>query len=106
VIDRDRARADTPGCLRRVFLDSAGSSLPPEPVVEAVVGHLRREAEFGGYVAAEERAGDLAGLRVSVARLLGTAPDCIALTDSATRAWAGNGYAGPAAPACSTSARR
>ena len=98
MIDRDRARADTPGCLRRVFLDSAGSSLPPEPVVETVVGHLRREAEVGGYVAAEERAGDLAGLRGSVARLLGTAPDCIALTDSATRAWAQFFYAVPLGP--------
>jgi selenocysteine lyase/cysteine desulfurase len=98
VIDRDRARADTPGCLGRVFLDSAGSSLPPEPVVEAVIGHLRREAEVGGYVAAEERADDLDGLRDSVARLLGTAPGCIALTDSATRAWAQFFYAVRLAP--------
>jgi cysteine desulfurase len=98
VIDRDRARADTPGCLGRVFLDSAGSSLAPEPVVDAVVGHLRREAEVGGYVAAEERAAELAGLRDSIARLLGTAPGCIALTDSATRAWAQFFYAVPFAP--------
>ena len=98
MIDRDRARADTPGCLGRVFLDSAGSSLPPEPVVEAVIGHLRREAEVGGYVAAEERADDLDGLRDSVARLLGTAPGCIALTDSATRAWAQFFYAVRLAP--------
>ncbi|MEU5692566.1 aminotransferase class V-fold PLP-dependent enzyme [Actinosynnema sp. NPDC020468] len=87
VIDLARARADTPGALDRVFLDSAGSSLPPTPVLDAVVSHLRREAEVGGYVAARERADDLAdGYRV-LARLFGAEPDEIAFTDSATRSW-------------------
>jgi len=87
VIDLERARADTPGCRDRVFLDSAGSSLPPTAALEAVVGHLRREAEVGGYVAEEERAADLAGVRTSLARLLGCAAEDVALVDSATRAW-------------------
>src|SRR4029078_13459004 len=56
------------------------------------------EAEVGGYVAAEERADDLDGLRDSVARLLGTTPGCIALTDSATRARAQFFYAVRLAP--------
>ncbi|GLZ39397.1 aminotransferase class V [Actinokineospora sp. NBRC 105648] len=86
-IDLDRVRADTPGCLDRVFLDSAGSSLPPRPVLDEVVGHLRREAEIGGYLAAAERAEDLEdGYRV-LAELLGCAPSEIAFTDSATRSW-------------------
>ena len=75
MIDLDRVRAETPGCLDRIFLDSAGSSLPPEPVLQAVVGHLRREAEVGGYVAEEERAADLARLRESLAQLLGCAAE-------------------------------
>lgn len=87
VIDLAAERALTPGCLDKVFLDSAGSSLPPRPVVDAVVAHLRREAEIGGYRAAAERAEDLEGLRDSLGRLLGCDPDLIALTDSATRAW-------------------
>ncbi len=87
VIDLTAERALTPGCLDKVFLDSAGSSLPPSPVVEACVGHLRREAEIGGYCAAAERIGDLDGLRDSLGRLLGCDPDLVALTDSATRAW-------------------
>ena len=87
MIDQDLVRSDTPACLHQVFLDSAGSSLPPEPVVTAVVSHIRREAEVGGYVAADERAADLAGLKVSLGGLLGFGPGSVALTDSATRAW-------------------
>ena len=97
MFDLERARADTPGCLDRVFLDSAGSSLPPEAVVQAVTGHLRREAEVGGYVAEEERAAELAAVRESLARLLGCAAEDVALVDSATRAWTQLFYAVPLA---------
>ncbi|NKR29670.1 aminotransferase class V-fold PLP-dependent enzyme [Rhodococcus hoagii] len=67
-----------------MFLDSAGSSLPPQPVLATVIEHLRREAEVGGYVAAAERADDLAAVRDSIARLIGASPVEIALVDSAT----------------------
>ena len=87
MIDVAAERAGTPGCLDQVFLDSAGSSLPPNRVVDAVVSHLRREALVGGYRAAAERAEDLASLRAALGRLLRTCGDLIALTDSATRAW-------------------
>jgi selenocysteine lyase/cysteine desulfurase len=97
VIDLERIRAETPGCLERVFLDSAGSSLPPAPVLDAVLGHLRREAEVGGYVAEEERADDLARGRESLGRLLGCTAEDVALTDSATRAWTQLFYAVPLA---------
>ncbi|MFZ3497476.1 aminotransferase class V-fold PLP-dependent enzyme [Streptomyces sp. 5.8] len=73
--------------MGQVFLDSAGSSLMPRQVLDEVVGHLRREAEIGGYRAAEERRADLdAGYGV-VAELLGCRPDQVAFTDSATRSW-------------------
>lgn len=87
MIDLDRERAQTPGCLGKVFLDSAGSSLPPTHVVDAVVEHLRREAEVGGYRAAAERADDLDALPAVLGLLVGCSPDEIALADSATRAW-------------------
>ncbi|WHT17822.1 aminotransferase class V-fold PLP-dependent enzyme [Crossiella sp. CA-258035] len=87
MIDLDRVRADTPGCQEQVFLDSAGSSLPPEPVLAEVIGHLRREAEVGGYRAEAERAEDLdAGYQVA-ADFFGCAPTDVAFTDSATRSW-------------------
>lgn len=87
MIDLAAERAQTPGCLGNVFLDSAGSSLPPTHVVDAVVAHLRREAEVGGYRAAAERADDLAALPAALGQLLGCSPDEVALADSATRAW-------------------
>ncbi len=87
MIDLARLRAETPGCLDKAFLDSAGSSLPPTPVLDAMIGHLRRESEIGGYLAAAERAEELDGTRDSIARLIGAAAGSIALTDSASRAW-------------------
>ncbi|WP_416062974.1 aminotransferase class V-fold PLP-dependent enzyme [Rhodococcus indonesiensis] len=95
MLDLQRARRDTPGCFDRVFLDSAGSSLPPTPVLETTVAHLRREAEVGGYVAAAERADDLAAVKTSIARLIGAQAPSIALVESATRAWASFFYSVP-----------
>lgn len=86
-MDLRAVRADTPAALDRVFLDSAGSSLPPAPVLEAQIGHLRREAEVGGYLAAAERFDDLEAGYGVLAELLGAAPDEIAFSDSATRSW-------------------
>lgn len=80
-------RRDTPGARKQVFLDSAGSSLPPEPVLSEVTTHLRREAEIGGYRAAAERAARLEEGYTTFAELLGCAPDEVAFTDSATRSW-------------------
>jgi selenocysteine lyase/cysteine desulfurase len=87
MIDMTKVLADTPGAADRVFLNSAGSSLPPTPVLETVLGHLRREAEVGGYEAHDERQADIdAGYHV-FAELLGCRADQIAFTDSATRSW-------------------
>lgn len=87
MIELDTVRADTPGCVDQVFLDSAGSSLPPAPVLDEVIGHLRREAEVGGYRAAHERRDDLEQGYQVFAELLDCAPEEVAFTDSATRSW-------------------
>lgn len=97
-MDWERIAADTPGAAGQVFLDSAGSSLPATPVLDVVTGHLRREAEIGGYRAAVERAEDIDRVKVSIGALLGAPAHAIALTDSATRAWTQVFYAIPLKP--------
>ena len=83
----ERLRVETPGCAHVAHFNHAGSSLPPGKVVETVVGHLRREAEIGGYEAADEAADRLGAVYRSIARLLNAEPDDIAIVENATRAW-------------------
>jgi cysteine desulfurase/selenocysteine lyase len=86
-IDISAVRADTPGCAEVIHLNNAGSSLPPQVVVDILVSYLEEESRIGGYELAGRRAGDLADVYRSVAGLIGAHEDEIALVDSATRAW-------------------
>ena len=85
--DIARLRADTPGCGRVVHLNNAGAALPPAIVTDTVVEHLRLEEQIGGYeahAAAQER---MEAVYDSVARLVGSRPDQVALVESATEGW-------------------
>src|SRR5947208_7805132 len=79
--DIARARADTPGCERVVHLNNAGAALLPEPVLDAVIGHLRLEARLGGYELAAERAAEIEHVYAAVARLIGCAPGEVARSE-------------------------
>jgi selenocysteine lyase/cysteine desulfurase len=59
----------------------------PRPVVQAVVDHLRLEAEIGGYEAAAERAEQVEDFPASVAALLGCRPENVAFAVNATDAF-------------------
>lgn len=87
VIEVAKLRSETPGVAHRVHLNNACAGLMPRPVLDAMVGHLTREAEIGGYEAASEAAPRLDGVYDSVARLLGADRDEIALAENATVAW-------------------
>jgi len=88
VIDVAHARAQTPGCDgSMIHFNSAGASLQPRCVLDAVTDHLNLEARLGGYRALEQASGRAEAVYASAARLLQCATDEIALTESATRAW-------------------
>ncbi len=97
-IDVERARAETPGCARVTHLNNAGSSLPPQPVLDAQRDWLEAEAVTGGYELAAERADVLADTYDEVAALLGAHRDEIALVENATFAWHQAFWSIPLAP--------
>lgn len=86
-LDLAALRESTPGCTSRVHLNNAGAALPTSATLDAVVGHLRIEAEMGGYEAAALRAPELAACLDTAAEALGAAPDEVSLTTSDTSAW-------------------
>jgi cysteine desulfurase/selenocysteine lyase len=86
-LDVERLRAETPGCEHVTHLNNAGSSLPPQPVLDANIGHLRREAEIGGYEAYDEQREHVEHTYDALARLIGASRDEIACVENATRAW-------------------
>jgi len=87
MIDLEQVRADTPGVGHVAHFNNAGSALPPRAVLDAVVDHLRREAEIGGYEAADEREGRWEHTYDALARLIHAGRDEIAVVENATRAW-------------------
>src|SRR5690242_19621012 len=87
MIDVERVRAETPGCRNVIHFNNAGAALMPQPVLDAVIGHLEHEAAIGGYEAADREAPALEDAYSAVARLVNGAPEEIAFVENATRAW-------------------
>ncbi|MBI4642122.1 MAG: aminotransferase class V-fold PLP-dependent enzyme [Candidatus Tectomicrobia bacterium] len=87
MLDIARLREDTPGCENVIHFNNAGAALMPKPVLDTVIAHLQREAAIGGYEAASEAREQLEGVYRSIARLLNSDPDEIAVVENATRAW-------------------
>ncbi|WP_080059871.1 aminotransferase class V-fold PLP-dependent enzyme [Spirosoma aerolatum] len=84
--DLTRLRADTPGCKDHLFMNSAGASLMPEPVVKAMMEYLQQETQLGGYEVERLRSTQIARFYDETARLLNTKPGNIAYAYSATDA--------------------
>ncbi|WP_433247687.1 ergothioneine biosynthesis PLP-dependent enzyme EgtE [Streptosporangium sp. CA-135522] len=71
-------------CAPPGHLDAAGCNVPSDRTLDAVVEHLRRERETGGYQAAT----DLHAARSALAALAGAAAADVALLESGTAAMA------------------
>lgn len=91
----DALRAETPGTSHVAHFNHAGSSLPPQPVLDATIDHLTLEATIGGYEAAAAASDRLEAVYASIARLLNAQPAEIALVENATRGWDMAAYAIP-----------
>lgn len=80
-------RAETPGCINRIHFNNAGASLMPLPVIDAIQNHIKREAEIGGYEAANERGKEISEFYSVAADFLTCSPRNIAFTANATDAY-------------------
>jgi cysteine desulfurase/selenocysteine lyase len=96
--DLTHARQDTPGCENVLHFNNAGASLMPRPVLDATIGHLRLEAQIGGYEAAERSQDAVERVYDAVASLIDCQRDEIAVVENATRAWDMAFYAIPFRP--------
>ncbi len=94
-IDVETVRAETPGTANVLHFNNAGAALPPQPVMDAQVAHLEREAAIGGYEAEAEAEPQLQNTYDAIARLLGCDGNEIAIVENATRAWDMAFYAMP-----------
>jgi cysteine desulfurase / selenocysteine lyase len=86
-MDVEAVRRDTPGCLHRVHLNTAGAGLMSRHTLEAVTSHLELEARIGGYEAAAAATEEVEHTYDALARLIGADRDEIAVVENATRAW-------------------
>lgn len=87
LVNIQRLRSETPGCEERIHLNNAGSALMPEPVIRAIQDHITLESRIGGYEAADARRDAVQSAYQSVAELVGTQPENIAFTESATASY-------------------
>jgi len=98
MIDLDRVRAETPGVANVAHFNNAGAALMPQPVLDALLGHLQLEAEIGGYEAAARNLEGVEHTYDAVARLINCDREEIALIENATRAWDMAFYSLPLGP--------
>jgi len=85
--DLDRWRRETPGCRDRIHLNNAGAALMPQVVLQALTGHLEREAAIGGYEAADEAEPRVQETYELLGRLVGAAARNLAIVENATVAF-------------------
>lgn len=87
-LDIEKLRAETGGCQNDLaHFNSAGASLMPSCVFQAIRDHLDLENQIGGYEAAAKMQSELEQVYSDAARLINADSDEIALLNNATEAW-------------------
>lgn len=87
MIDFDHIRNDIPYYQDKLFLNSAGASLMPRPVVKSITAYLNEEEKWGGYKTKELFENVLSEFYIQAAFLLDCNPQNIAFTHDATDAY-------------------
>lgn len=82
------ARRDTLGAEKVAHFNNAGAALQPRPVIDAQTNYIELESRVGGYEAATAAASDIDDAYRQIGAVVGAAPQNIALTSSATEAYA------------------
>src|SRR5258707_3998605 len=78
---------DTPGCANQIHFNNASAGLMPRAVLDAMVAHLNREANFGGYESADDAEAAVTEAYANVAKVLGTYARNIAVVENSTVAF-------------------
>lgn len=97
-LDIDKIRNDTPGVSKGIHLMACGSSLMPQPVIDAVVGYTLLEGDIGGYEAESSKFDQLELVYNNIAKHIGAKRNEISVLENATVAWANAFYALPLEP--------
>jgi len=80
-------RAATAGTAEKVHFNNAGSSLPPDVVVDTVTAYLREEALTGGYELEAAYQPQLEKVYVSIAKLINASVEEVAIVENASMGW-------------------
>ena len=86
-MDLEKIRSETPRAGELIHFNSAGSSLMPQPVYDAIHDYQLEEWKNGGYETYDARQEELRTFYEYGAKLLNVNPDELAYTDSATTSW-------------------
>src|SRR6266851_1068997 len=80
-------REETPGCVNHIHLNNASAGLMPRSVLDAIVSHLNREANLGGYESADDAEAAVSEAYAHISKLLGTQPRNVAVVENSTVAF-------------------
>ena len=80
-------RAATAGTAERVHFNNAGTSFPPDVVVDTVTGYLQKEAVTGGYELEAASQQQLENVYSSIAKLINASVEEVAIVENASTGW-------------------